>query len=208
MSPDMKPMSTHNYYEVLTMEDKNRDRIIEAALKLFNYRGYKSVTMREIAKELGMSSKTFYNSFSSKEEIAEEVLLTLSRNIYDRIDDVKNSNTDPISKLKELLNLIKMELISINPLLIRDISLYVPKARDKMLAERDKTSLILQDFIIQGQNMGLIKKNIDPQMATYTYFGIFAALVKHNGLGNYNYSIDQVFDFLIEIFFNGICEKQ
>ncbi len=190
------------------MEDKNRDRIIEAAVKLFNYRGYKSVTMREIAKELGMSSKTFYNYFSSKEEIAEEVLLTLSRNIYDRIDDVKNSNSDPISKLKELLNLIKMELILINPLLIRDISLYVPKTRDKMLAEREKTTLILQDFIRQGQNMGLIKKNIDPKMAAYTYIDIFRTIVKPNGLRSYNYSIDQVLDFLIELFLNGICEKQ
>jgi AcrR family transcriptional regulator len=190
------------------MEDKNRDRIIEAAVKLFNYRGYKSVTMREIAKELGMSSKTFYNYFSSKEEIAEEVILLLHKNINERIDDIKDSDTDPISKLRELLNLIKLGLVAINPLLIRDITLYVPHLRNKLLAGRDKTTLILHDLIIEGQNMGFFRKNVDPRIAAYSYSNIFRAFGDQNLLGSYDYTTDQVLDLLIEIFLNGICEKQ
>ena len=70
------------------MSNAARRRIAEASLQLFNSRGYKSVTMREIAKHLGMSSKTLYAHFSSKEEIAEDVLDLLIEKIRIRTRDV------------------------------------------------------------------------------------------------------------------------
>ncbi|MGB5929410.1 MAG: TetR/AcrR family transcriptional regulator, partial [Cyclobacteriaceae bacterium] len=46
-----------------------KDKIIHTAESLFLQYGIRSVTMDDIAKELGISKKTIYQYFSDKEEI-------------------------------------------------------------------------------------------------------------------------------------------
>lgn len=189
------------------MEDNSRARIVEETMKLFNYRGYKSVTMREIAHHLGISSRTLYNHFPSKEDIAEEVISLLSQNVNEGILQVRNSKSDPVAKLKQVIYLVKNELIAINPLLVRDISLYVPNLHQRVLNRRDEFVQLIEDYIKQGQVAGLIKKEINPELAAHTYLGMLKALVNPQNDEINSYLQEEVFDFLIVMFFTGICEN-
>lgn len=56
----------------------NRDRIVEAAIALFNARGVRDVTTNHIAQHLGISPGNLYYHFANKEEIV--------RAIFPRID--------------------------------------------------------------------------------------------------------------------------
>lgn len=49
--------------------DRYRKELLEGCLNLFAERGYGSVTMRQIAKGLGVSTGTLYHYFPSKESI-------------------------------------------------------------------------------------------------------------------------------------------
>ncbi len=51
-----------------------RDRIIEAAYKLFSERGYHGTTTREIARAASVSEVTLFRIFGTKEALFEEVL--------------------------------------------------------------------------------------------------------------------------------------
>jgi AcrR family transcriptional regulator len=46
-----------------------RDRIINAAIILFSDKGYSKVSVRDIAKAVGIKAASLYNHFNSKEEI-------------------------------------------------------------------------------------------------------------------------------------------
>ena len=190
------------------MEDNSRSKIVEETMKLFNHRGYKSVTMREIANHLGISSRTLYNHFPSKEDIAEEVIDLLFQNVDKGILLVRNSQSDPVSKLRQVIYLIKNELIAINPLLVRDIGLYVPKLHQKLLNRRDEFVQLIEDYIKQGQVDGLIKKEINPELAAHTYLGMLKSLFHPQNDEINSYSKEEVFDFLIVMFFTGICENR
>jgi AcrR family transcriptional regulator len=63
-------------------EDVNstKDRILEAAAKLFSERGYEGVTTREIAKAIGINSASIYYYFPSKEEILRSLYEVYSEN--------------------------------------------------------------------------------------------------------------------------------
>lgn len=56
---------------------KTRDRILEAALNLFNVEGVAKVSTNRIADELGMSPGNLYYHFKSKEQIVEWLLRRL-----------------------------------------------------------------------------------------------------------------------------------
>jgi AcrR family transcriptional regulator len=54
---------------VAEQEIGTRDRIINAAIALFSDRGYSKVSVRDIAKEVGIKAASLYSHFKSKEEI-------------------------------------------------------------------------------------------------------------------------------------------
>ena len=51
-----------------------RDRILLISARLFRYNGFATTSLREIAKEAGITAGSIYNHFASKEEILDEVL--------------------------------------------------------------------------------------------------------------------------------------
>ena len=48
---------------------KTRERILEAALKLFTGQGFEATTTRDVAREAGIATGTLFNYFATKEEI-------------------------------------------------------------------------------------------------------------------------------------------
>ena len=51
-----------------------RERIIEAALALFSQRGYGGVSIREIARAVGLRESSLYNHFASKRAIFDAIV--------------------------------------------------------------------------------------------------------------------------------------
>jgi len=54
---------------------RSRDRVLHEATRLFGLYGYSAVTLREIGAAAGLDNSTIYRYFSSKEELAAEVVL-------------------------------------------------------------------------------------------------------------------------------------
>jgi len=83
------------------------DQISEISKKLFFQKGIKSVSVDDIAKELGISKKTFYKFFKSKEELLDklvqshieterleiEKLVLSSKNAIDELYNIFKFNT-------------------------------------------------------------------------------------------------------------------
>ena len=74
---DMKP--AHKRRPRSRKRDPNRQRIVEAARAHFLSHGFRSVTMDDLATELGISKKTLYTHFPGKFDLLEAVLATSSR---------------------------------------------------------------------------------------------------------------------------------
>src|SRR5690349_24938165 len=64
------------------------DRIVAAARAHFFAHGFRSVTMDDLAAELGMSKKTLYAQFPSKTEPLQAVLLAKFRSIETDLDAI------------------------------------------------------------------------------------------------------------------------
>lgn len=74
-----------------------RQELLEKCFNLFANKGYGSLTMRQIATEIGVSTGTLYHYFSSKEElfiqliedITEQDLLRAAHEIEDGLDTIE-----------------------------------------------------------------------------------------------------------------------
>jgi len=71
-----------------------KERIFAVCIDLFSKKGYENVTVREIAKNAGITESTIYNHFSNKSDILESIL-----NYYK--ENVDTSDPFNISKIQD-----------------------------------------------------------------------------------------------------------
>ena len=87
----------------MVTNSKNTDRIVAAAIELFRSKGYSSVMVKDICREAGVSTSSFYSVFSGKDD----VLLCLLRGHKDDFEgtmlDMLQVST-PLEKLWVLYN--------------------------------------------------------------------------------------------------------
>lgn len=87
----------------MVSNSKNTDRIVSAAIELFRSKGYSSVMVKDICREAGVSTSSFYSVFSGKDE----VLLCLLRGHKDDFEgtmlEMLNAGTN-LEKLWVLYN--------------------------------------------------------------------------------------------------------
>lgn len=62
---------------------KTKDRILLAAIDLFAKQGYKDVSMRELAKQIGIKASSLYKHYSGKQEILRSIF-ELFRQMMDK----------------------------------------------------------------------------------------------------------------------------
>ena len=82
---------------------KTRDRILAAALELFNQQGERKVTTNHIAAHLGMSPGNLYYHFKNKQEIIYELFL----NYEDTVDGYLDVPTDRQLTVTDKLNYLQ-----------------------------------------------------------------------------------------------------
>ena len=84
------------------------EQIIEVARELFHKFGFKKVSMDEIAKEAGVTKKTIYRYFNSKEALLEYFIQEEIQNMKTIIEEVESKNMD----FFDTVNLYNFALIS------------------------------------------------------------------------------------------------
>src|SRR6267143_298425 len=91
--------------------DAGRQRIVEAARAHFFSHGFRSVTMDDLADELGISKKTLYVHFPDKMALLEAVLADKFASVEARLKEVTRTYPHDFSTaLHELLSNTQREL--------------------------------------------------------------------------------------------------
>ncbi|QOR35137.1 TetR/AcrR family transcriptional regulator [Clostridium sp. 'deep sea'] len=103
-----------------TNQSNTKRRIIESAISLFYEKGYEHVTIREIAKAVGIRGSSIYNHFNSKENILEEILNSHKQRLAATYNNEKiKTRVNQLLKGRDL-NVILTELLKIALLGLQD----------------------------------------------------------------------------------------
>ncbi|MFT4444873.1 TetR/AcrR family transcriptional regulator [Parvimonas sp. G1967] len=118
-------------------------KIIQAALDIFQEKGYEKTTIRDIMLKTEFGLGTFYLYFKSKQDLKEKIILDKAINLVVQAEH-KCTQTDPIERYTCFVNYIIDYLIE-NPFDLELISqninwtLYTKIENDKRFIEADTT---------------------------------------------------------------------
>jgi TetR/AcrR family transcriptional regulator, cholesterol catabolism regulator len=139
-----------------------RERILKAAEELFMKFGIRSVTMDEIASELGISKKTIYLHFEDKDAIVHEVATARMMCEKDICEEIYEKASNPIDEVCREIEMLKTHAGALNPVVIYDLKKYYPKTWQ--LFQQHKQTIFLEITkrnLKEGVEQGLYRSEIN-----------------------------------------------
>ncbi|RMG61165.1 MAG: TetR/AcrR family transcriptional regulator [Deltaproteobacteria bacterium] len=155
-------------------DEEKRERILQAALRVFSRKGFYKSRVSEIAKEAGVADGTIYLYFKNKDDllisIFEEKIDELIRILREKLEGVESPEEKMrifienhlflLQRNRALAEMLQVELRQSNKFMKE----YVPV---KFLEYLD----LLAEIIEEGKRKGVFKEEINPTIARRIVFG-------------------------------------
>lgn len=203
----------------MIMADKSRpktrkDRIMDAALRIFAEKGFQSATITEISKAAGVSEATIYEYFGTKEDLLFAIPEKISNETFEKSSKVIPYIKGVEGKIRAIL-LFYVQLYQSNPhysaLVLLQLMSNKRFRHTPAHAAIRRSSHKLLDCIRTGIEEGTFKKDSNPYLIRSMLMGAIEHLFIHwhmQGMPKRKTSISDMLDPLIEIILDGIRAKK
>ncbi|TAE40136.1 MAG: TetR/AcrR family transcriptional regulator [Runella slithyformis] len=142
-----------------------RERILEKANDLFFRYGIKSVTMDDIARELGISKKTIYQHFADKDAIVYAGVAAHFEQERCESEQMRAEAADPIAEVVMGSEQMRQMLTGMNPSMFIDLKRYYPRAWALFTEFKNGfISDLIRQNLIQGIEMGLYRVDLNVEV--------------------------------------------
>jgi AcrR family transcriptional regulator len=126
-----------------------QERIRHKADELFRRYGIRSVTMDEIAAQLGMSKKTIYQYYTDKDQLVDAVAVDEIQFSQECCTRDSASAENAIEEIFKVMEFVEVMFRNMNPSMLHDLEKYHPVGFKKFLEHKNK-------FLYE-----MVKKNIE-----------------------------------------------
>ena len=148
-----------------------REKIIHKSAELFLNLGFKSVTMDDIASEMGISKKTIYVHFPNKTKLVEAVTFNLFDTICGGIDTICDNAINPIEELYSIKMFVMQHLKNEKSSPQYQLKKYYPLIYNELKFKQfEKMHQSVQDSLEQGVKTEVFRNTIDVGFISRMYF--------------------------------------
>jgi AcrR family transcriptional regulator len=144
-----------------------QERIVGKAHELFMRYGIRSISMDEVANQLGMSKKTIYQFYTDKDALVEDVInIELGSNEKEcRNQKVQSENA--VHEMFLALDMVMEVFTKMNPAVIFDLEKYHPKAFKKYSDYKNKfLYTVIKENLDNGIAEGLYREEVQTDIMT------------------------------------------
>ena len=148
-----------------------QDKILNTATEMFLQYGFKSVTMDDIAEKLGISKKTIYAHYSTKNKLVQASGSHLLRTISEGIDEIRSQNLNPVIENFEIKRFVNQHLKGEKTSPHFQLKKYYPKIFNKLIEEQfNVLEDCVGDNIARGIESGYYRKQINVSFVCRIHF--------------------------------------
>ena len=186
-----------------------KDRIKKKADEMFRKYGIRSVTMDEIARQLGVSKKTIYQSYSDKDELVDAVITDMISVNQECCIQERGEALNAVHEVFLAVEMVQEMFASLNPSILYDLERGHPKTFQKFHQHRHKFLYqIIKDNIERGKKEKLYRSDILTDVAVKVRLETMMLPFNQEVFPKSKYNIASLVMQLAEYFLYGIATSK
>lgn len=185
---------------------ETRRRIVAAALGRFMANGFSTVTMDDIAGELGMSKKTLYEFFPGKKELLRATTRCNSDACEAELNAIAAEKLDFFERARKTFGHIARIYSRLTPAYMNDIRRNAPEVwADIQEFRRVRVRRHMLGLLDQGVAQGVLRKDLDRETLVRLYLTMTSALLNPEVSGwEPGEQIAPIFEVFVRVYFEGL----
>lgn len=186
-----------------------KEKIIIKSTEMFLTLGFKSVTMDDIASEMGISKKTIYVYFPNKTKLVESVTMHMFNTIACGVEEVCTLKKNPIEEIYDIKNLIRDHLKGEKTSPQHQLQKYYPKIFESL---KEKQFKIMNECVTgnltRGLETGIYRSNLNIDFIARIYFNNMVGLKDPKLFPLKHFSMNELLENFLEYHIRGICTEK
>jgi AcrR family transcriptional regulator len=148
-----------------------KEAILNKATEMFLTLGFKSVTMDDIAGEMGISKKTIYQHYANKNDLVEASTLHLFKTISSGIDKIAAEGKNAIEEIFTIRNFLKQHLNNETTSPFYQLQKFFPKIFSCLRTKQfEKMNGNMIKNLTKGVENGIYRSDININFISRIYF--------------------------------------
>lgn len=189
--------------------DEKALKILAQSTELFMQYGIKSLTMDDIARHLGISKKTLYQSFSDKADLVYQGMLAHMKHEQDALNAIHDQCENAIEEMFLISQHVSKHIQSMHPSILFDLEKYYPEAFQEFQNYKLKYIMgCIARNIEDGITQGLYRKNMNIPVVAALYVARMDALFDQKLFPSAQFSLKDVYFEAIRYHIRGIASEK
>lgn len=183
------------------------ETVTDAAVRVFNRRGYEAASMEDVARETGLTKSSLYYHVSGKEELLGRALERAFNRLLGVLDEPGAKSGTPLERLRHIVYrgvIITLGFVQEVELLQR-IKGNTPTERQAM-ARRRRFDREVAAIVAEAAAAGELRADIDPGLLTRLIFGMGNSITQwYRREGRMR--PEQIAEAVLSLVFEGIAHR-
>ncbi len=188
-----------------------RNHIIKTAGELFFRLGIRSVSIDDICRELGMSKKTFYVYFESKDELIEQMLQVNITYMSGKMQELLDLR-DFRQLVKKFIKHQEAEKNDVRrvPQLVYDLKKYYPRQfADFQVKCFETQKTYIMRYLELGVAQGLVRANLNIELTAVLFAKIHNDAIRDfEVIEAHNHNMHQLAHTAMDVFVRGVLSEE
>ena len=196
--------------EAVEFKEGKRERITNAAIRVFAEKGFYQAKISEIARHASVADGTIYLYFGNKDELLFHVFEVTLETFLERARSAVEQSGDPSEQLELFINehLKMVETLPDHAAVMTVELRQSPKfMREYQAAGFGAYLKLLAEIIERGQAKGLFRRDLVPWLTARALFGMLDEMALMWVLGR-NFDLKQTGRVVHDVFLNGTLQKK
>lgn len=171
--------------------------------------GFKSVTMDDIASEMGISKKTIYQHYKNKTELVEASVFYVFDRVCGQIDTVCDPGINPIQELYQIKRVVREYFGNEESLAYNQLKKFYPHLFDQLMQKKYEVFVqSVSENLYRGIRMGLFREDIDIFFTSRMYFSGMSSIKDEELFPHENYTVPQLTALFLEYHLRAIVTPE
>ena len=186
-----------------------KKKIIDVALEQFLKHGIRSMTIKKLVEPMGISTKTVYKYFTSKEDLLAECLRKLYGGYYDEFTAIFSKGYDPVNTLLNVYEGALNKDFGVNHQFFHDLNYYYPELQNEAIAQSSQNyGRMFLPLMQRGIDEGYFQSFLAPEVALKGISTLYTSITRSEDYKDFKGDPYQLFKNLVKVYIRGMCTEK